>query len=210
MLKRNGEDCEHPVPNFPGLLTATELKVYTAAMALVDDNVCAFIERNDALATLEQQIPQVAEQVTTQVTRQMQSITVKETSEVSWRVHNVLLKSPRNESVLCSRDTGTGREFGVIEKFDPNSAYAKIHGHAELQLTGRNAFVLLQNYVAIERSVLQSFRQDIEAIAEENIAEMFPGQNHSRVIRAISARCGTPAAVEIKAQPPAQTVKIRM
>ena len=210
MLKRNGEDCEHPVPNFPGLLTTTELKVYMAAIAVVENDVCQFNERNDALVVLEQQIPQVAEQVTNQVTRQMQSITVKETSEVNWRVHHVLLKSPRNESVLCSRDTGEGREFGVIEKFDPHSAYAKIHGHAELQLTGRNAFVLLQNYVASERSVLQSFRQDIEAVAEENIAEKFPGQNHSRVVRAISARCGTPAATEIKTQQPAQTIKIRM
>ena len=28
MLKRNGENCEHPVPNYPGLLTAGELKAY--------------------------------------------------------------------------------------------------------------------------------------------------------------------------------------
>lgn len=210
MLKRNGEDCEHPVPNFPGLLTTTELQVYNAALTLVDNHICQFNERNDALISLEQQIPQVAEQVTTQVTRQMQSISVKETSEVNWRVHQVLLKSPRNESVLGSCEMATGREFGVIEKFAPHSAYAKIHGHAELQLTGRNAFVLLENYVASERSVLQSFRQDIEAIAEENIAEMFPGQDHSRVVRAISARCGTPATMEIKAQKSPQTIKIRM
>jgi hypothetical protein len=210
MLKRNGEDCEHPVPNFPGLLTASELKAYTAAIALVDDNVCQFNERNDALTALEQEIPQVAEQATTQATRQMQSITVKGTPEESWRVHHVLLKSSRNESLLCSRDTDAGKEFGVIEKFDPNSAYARNHGSAELQLTGNNAFVLLQNYVAGERSVLQLFRQDIEAIAEENIAEMFPGQNHSRVVKAISARCGNPAAAEVETQQPARTVKIRM
>ena len=210
MLKRNGEDCEHSVPNFPGLLTASELKAYTEAIALVNDNVSQFNERNDALTALDQQIPQVAEQATTQATRQMLSITVKGTPEESWRVHHVLLKSSRNESLLCSRDTGAGREFGVIEKFDPNSAYARSHGSAELQMTGSNAFVLLQNYVASERGVLQFFRQDIEAIAEENIAEMFPGQNHSRVVKAISARCGNPAAAETATQQPARSVKIRM
>lgn len=210
MLKRNGEDCEYLVPNFPGLLTATEHKAYTEAIGLVDDNVRQFNERNDALTALEQQLPQVAEQATAQATRQMQSIAVKETPGESWRVHHVLLKSARNESLLCSRDSNAGREFGVIEKFDPSSAYARINGSAELQMTGGNAFVLLQNYLASERGVLQLFRQDIEAVAEENIAELFPGQNLGRVVRAISARCRNPAAAEAETQQPARSVKIRI
>ena len=79
MLKRNGEDCEHAVPNYPGLLTTSEHKAYTEAVTLVDENMRQFNERNDALTELEQQIPQIAEQVTTQVARNTQSIAVKGT-----------------------------------------------------------------------------------------------------------------------------------
>ena len=41
MLKRNGEDCEHPVPNYPGLLTTSELKAYNVAVPLVAVEVSA-------------------------------------------------------------------------------------------------------------------------------------------------------------------------
>ena len=91
--------------------------------------------------------------------------------------------------LLCSRDHEGEQQFGVVEKFDPESPFARVHGDTDLQMTGNNAFVLLQNYVESERSVLQLFRKDIEATVEENLSEKFPNQNHSRVVRAISARC---------------------
>ena len=210
MLKRNGEDCEHAVPNYPGLLTASEHMAYTEAVTLVDENVRQFNERNDALTELEQQIPQIAEQVTTQVARNTQSIAVKGAPDDTWHVHQVLLKSSRNELLLCSRAAGQGKEFGVIEKFDPNSPYARIHGDTDLQMTGSNAYLLLQNYVASERGVLQLFRKDIEATVEENLSEKLPGQNHSRVVRAISARCGNQVAGEGEKEKQSRSVKIRM
>jgi hypothetical protein len=77
-------------------------------------------------------------------------------------------------------------------------------------MTGNNAFVLLQNYVESERSVLQLFRKDIEASVEEKLSEKFPSQNHSRVVRAISARCETQVPVESEKEQPAKSVKIRM
>ncbi|MGH7977713.1 MAG: hypothetical protein ACREC8_13780, partial [Limisphaerales bacterium] len=88
--------------------------------------------------------------------------------------------------------------------------YARVHGETDLQMTGNNAFVLLQNYVESERGVLQLFRKDIEATVEENLSERFPGQNHSRVVRAISARCENQAPVEVEKEKPARSVKIRM
>jgi hypothetical protein len=112
--------------------------------------------------------------------------------------------------LLCSRDIDGQKQFGVVEKFDPNSPYARVHGDTDLQMTGNNAFVLLQNYVESERSVLQLFRKDIEATVEENLSEKFPGQNHSRVVRAISARCGNQVPVESEKEKPAKSVKIRM
>jgi hypothetical protein len=77
-------------------------------------------------------------------------------------------------------------------------------------MTGNNAFILLQNYVESEGAVLQFFRKDIEAKVEESLTEKFPGQNHSRVVRAISARCGNQVPVESEKEKPAKSIKIRM
>jgi hypothetical protein len=210
MLKRNGEDCEHPVPNYPGRLTASEFKAYNVAVPLVAEEVRLFNERAATLSEIEKQSAGTAEQVTSQVARDLPSLTVKGKQEDAWQIRHVLFKSARSEMLLCSRDHEGEQQFGVVEKFDPKSPYARIHGDTDLQMTGSNAFVLLQNYVESERSVLQHFRKDIEASVEENLSEKFPGQNHSRVVRAISARCGNQVSVESEKEQPAKSVKIRM
>jgi len=210
MLKRNGENCEHPVPNYPGLLTASEFKAYHVAIPLVAEEVRLFNERATTLSKIEYQSGLIADQVVKQSVESLPSLTVKETQGSVWRIHQTLLKSPRSEMLLCSRDLDGKTQFGVVEKFDPNSPYARIHGDTDLQMTGNNAFVLLQNYVENERSVLQLFRKDIEATVEEKLSEKFPSQNHSRVVRAISARCGDQVTVESEKQKPAKSVKIRM
>jgi hypothetical protein len=210
MLKRNGEDCEHPVPNFPGLLTASELKAYNVAVPLVAVEVRMFNERTNTLSEIEKQSAGTAEQVTSQVARDLPSLTVKGKPESEWKIRHVLMKSARSEMLLCSRDIEGEQQFGVVEKFDPKSPFARVHGDTDLQMTGNNAFVLLQNYVESERSVLQLFRKDIEATVEENLSEKLPGQNHSRVVRAISARCGNQVSVESEKEKPAKSVKIRM
>jgi hypothetical protein len=210
MLKRNGEDCEHPVTNYPGLLTASEYKAYNVAVPLVAEEVRLFNERTNTLSEIEKQSTQIAEQVAAQSTHGLQSLTVNETPEGVWQIRQTLFKSPRSEMLLCSRDVGEKKQFGVVEKFDPNSPYARARGDADLQMIGNNAFVLLQNYVESERGALQLFRKDIEATVEENLSEKFPGQNHSRVVRAISARCGNQVAVESEKEKQSRSVKIRM
>jgi hypothetical protein len=210
MLKRNGENCEHPVPNYPGLLTASEYKAYHVAVPLVAEQVRLFNERANTLSEIEKQSPQIAEQVAAQSNHGLQSLTVNGTPESVWQVRQTLFKSPRSEMLLCSRDIGEKKQFGVIEKFDPNSPYARVHGDSDLQMTGNNAFILLQNYVESEGAVLQFFRKDIEATVEESLSEKFPNQNHSRVVRAISASCGNQVPVESEKEKPAKSIKIRM
>ena len=210
MLKRNGEDCEHPVPNYPGLLTASEFKAYNVAVPLVAVEVRLFNERATTLSEIEKQSAGTAEQVTSQMARDLPSLTVKGKPESEWKIRHVLIKSARSEMLLCSRDHEGEQQFGVVEKFDPKSPFARVHGDTDLQMTGNNAFVLLRNYVESERSVLQLFRKDIEATVEEKLSEKFPSQNHSRVVRAISARCETQAPVESEKENPAKSVKIRM
>ena len=212
MLKRNGEDCEHAVPNYPGLLTTTEYKAYQAAIPVVAEPVRLFNERAKTLAEIENQSANLAEQVASQSTHGLPSLTIaaRGMPEGTWQINQTLFKSPRSEMLLCSRDIGEKKQFGVVEKFAPNSPYARVHGETDLQMTGNNVFLLLQNYVESERGVLQLFRKDIEATVEEKLSEKFPSQNHSRVVRAISARCETQAPVESEKENPAKSVKIRM
>jgi len=54
------------------------------------------------------------------------------------------------------------------------------------------------------------FRKDIEATVEESLSEKLPGQNHSRVVRAISARCGSQVPIESEKEQPAKNIRIRM
>jgi len=197
------------VPNFPGLLTASELKAYNVAVPLVAVEVRLFNERAATLSEIEKQSAGTAEQVTSQVARDLPSLTVKGKPESEWKIRHVLMKSARSEMLLCSRDNEGEQQFGVVEKFDPKSPFARVHGDTDLQMTDHNAFVLLQNYVESERGVLQLFRKDIEATVEENLSEKFPGQNHSRVVRAISARCGNQTPVESEKEKPAPSIKIR-
>lgn len=212
MLKRNGEDCEHAVPNYPGLLTNSELKAYNVAVPIVAEPVRLFNERAKTLVEIENQSAKIAEQVASQSPDGLPSlaITARGRPEGTWHVNQSLFKSPRSEVLLCSRDIGEKKQFGVVERFDPHSPYARVHGETDLQMTGNNVFVLLQNYVESERGVLQLFRKDIEATVEENLSERFPGQNHSRVVRAISARCETQAPAEAEKEKSARSVKIRM
>jgi hypothetical protein len=214
MLKRNGEDCEHAVPNYPGLLTDTEYQAYQAAVPLVAEPVRLFNERAETLSDIESQSTKIAEEVVSQSEHGLPSLTViaKGRPAGTWQINHTLFKSPRSEILLCSQGVGEKKQFGVVEKYPPDSPYARVRGETDLQMTGNSVFVLLQNYVESERGVLQLFRKDIEATVEENISKRFPGQNHSRVVKAISARCESQATVETNTshEKTARNVKIRL
>ncbi|MGH7975590.1 MAG: hypothetical protein ACREC8_02880 [Limisphaerales bacterium] len=201
MLKRNGEDCEHPVPNYPGLLTTSEYNAYQAAIPLVAEPVRLFNERTKILVEIEKQIPEIAEQVAAQKNVPLAG---------AWHTRHTLFKSGRSEMVLCSQGVDGKEQFGVIERVDPNSTYAQAKGDSQEITRGSSVFLVLQNFVENERSVLQLFRKDIAATVEENLMEKFPTLNPSRVVRAITARCGEQVPVQSEQEAPAKSVKIRM
>ena len=211
MLKRNGEDCEHTVPDFPGRLTTSEFNAYNAAFPLVAAAISEFNERANTLSEIEKRSGQIAEQTALNAPDGLKLLKVTDSPESEWQIRQTLFKFPGSELLLCSRAGDAGKQqFSVVEKFDPQSSYARAHGEANLQLTGNNPFVLLQNFVSNERALLQMFRQDIEATTEENLSEKFPGQNHSRVVRAISMRCGGKAPFESQKQKPVKNITIRV
>ena len=55
------------MPNYPGLLTASEYKAYNVAVPLVAEAVRLFNERANTLSEIEKQSAGIAEQVTSQI-----------------------------------------------------------------------------------------------------------------------------------------------
>jgi flagellar motility protein MotE (MotC chaperone) len=201
MLKRNGENCEHPVPNYPGLLTSSEYKAYQAAIPVVAEQVRLYNERTKALTEIETQTPQIAEQIANQ-----KNVPLVD----AWQLRHTLFKSGRGEMQLCSRHIGGKEVFGVIERFDPNSAYAQAQGESQEIMRGNNAYLVLQNFVEGERHVLELFRKDIKATVEEKLSELFPKLDASRVVKAIGAQCGENVKKQGEKETQTRSVKIRM
>jgi hypothetical protein len=212
MLKRNGEICQIEVPDYPGRLTATEKRAYTAAIAVIEDQLRDLAEAGRALADVEKQIPQWKGEISAAPGTPTLNGNVEGIPGNQWHVVKTLVKTSRSELLFCSRALEEGREFAVFEKFDSNSAYAQAQGNPELILTSNNASLLLQDYVESERRMLQLVKQNIEAAVEESLTEKFPGEDNSRVVKAISARCGkciAPAGQDVQPPRHSQNVRVR-
>ena len=186
LLRRNGEACEHPVPGFPGLLTDSEQKAYREVVTSMAWLLKEFNDAAVTLAEIEKTIPTLAKEASENAPEN--SLAIRD-ADSEWQIHRTLHKSARNEVLLCSRRTEQGKQFGIVEQFTHNSIYANAHGDTDVQMTSNQASLLLQDYVAQERQVLQLFKQDIIVSVGETLAEKFPGQDYSRVAKAISARC---------------------
>jgi hypothetical protein len=211
MLRRNGEICQAEVPDYPGRLTATELRAYKAAVASVENQLHDLAEAARALSDVEKQTPQWKGE-SENAAAQMLTGTAVENSGNQWHVVKTLVKTSRSELLFCSRALDEGREFAVFEKFDPNSAYAQAQGNPELLLTSNKAALLLQDYVESERKMLQLVKQDIQSAVEEVLAETFPAEDNSRVVKAISGRCSkciSPAGQDVRPPKATQNVRVR-
>ena len=211
MLKRNGEICQAEVPDYPGRLTATELRAYKAAVASVENQLHDLAEAARALSDVEKQIPQWKGASENAAAPMLAGID-EENSGNQWHVLKTLVKTSRSELLFCSRALADGSEFAVFEKFDPNSAYAQAQGNPELLLTSNNPSLLLQDYVESERKMLQLVKQDLQNTVEELLAEKFPAEDTSRVVKAISARCGkciSPAGQDVRPPKASQNVRVR-
>jgi hypothetical protein len=211
MLKRNGEICQSEVPDYPGRLTATELRAYKAAVASVENQLHDLAQAARALSDVEKQIPQWKGESENATAHVLAGVGEGNSGD-QWNVVKTLVKTSRSELLFCSRALEEGWEFAVFEKFDPNSAYAQAQGNPELLLTSNNASLLLQDYVESERKMLQLVKQDIQSAVEEVLAERFPAEDNSRVVKAISARCSkciSPAGQDVRPTKASQNVRVR-
>jgi hypothetical protein len=189
MLKRNGEICQYRVPGFAGRLNKLEYDAYSEAMTSVEDQVRQLSEGIQALSDLEKELPNWRELPVDGSTETAQVISVKGDRGAPWQILRTISKTSRNEVLFCTRPKGNDQQFGIIEKFGPDSAYARIHGTSEILMTSNDPKLLIQDHLENERAIFQLFRKDIEATVAESLSEKYPGQNLSRVIRAIGGRC---------------------
>jgi hypothetical protein len=189
MLKRNGEPCQYRVPGFSGRLTEAEYAAYSEAMVSVQDQVTQLTEGARTLAEIENRFASWRDLPVNGATEKVQVISVRGDQGAPWQILQSLSKTALNEVLFCSRPKGNAQEFGIIEKFSPDSAYARVHGTTEVLMTSNDPKILIQDHLDNERAILRLFRKDIEATVEEMVTEKYPGENMSRVIRAVGARC---------------------
>lgn len=84
---------------------------------------------------------------------------------------------------LCSRSTGDGLEFAIIER-------ATTQGHARIEVlaTGRDAAEVMRQFTVDQRQALRLWSDDVAAQVRERLAERYPGQDLSRVADSIRHR----------------------
>ena len=96
MLKRNGEICQAEVPDYPGRLTATELRAYKAAVASVENQLHDLAEAARALSDVEKQIPQWKGE-SENAAAPVLAVTGGENTGNQWHVLKTLVKTNRSE-----------------------------------------------------------------------------------------------------------------
>jgi hypothetical protein len=74
---------------------------------------------------------------------------------------------------VCYRQTVTGSEYAVVERFSS--------GTNEIWIKGRNAVDVLKAFTQDQRQALQIWTEDMTAQLKEFLAEKYPGHDMSRV-----------------------------
>lgn len=184
VLKRSGEPCRYCVPGFAGRLTESENRLYLEALSTVKKQLLE-------LSEFSQQLDKVAEwrnlEISTGASRNgLNSLLTTPKPAASWNVERQILKLELGSILLCSRCDGEGRDYAIIQKFLPQSLYAKAHGAVVVLAQGNDAVALVHEYVERARHTLRFMASDSVARAQEIAWKKADGRDVSRVVRAIS------------------------
>jgi len=198
MLKRNGQPCQRTVPDYPGRLTDFEFLAYSTVFSAVENNYRELSLLSDSITQTERSFTEVLAASSTPSAEGVHEV-VAEKNGGQWEVISSLLKQKQSELLFCKREGNSVKEFAIVEKLAPNSPLAKAQGMWFVHQTGNDARVLLQDFIENERQTLTLYANDIVASAQEKIEEKYPGEDMSRVIKAISVRCMKKSVLEEKA-----------
>jgi len=201
MLKRNGQPCQHSVPDYSGRLTDREFEAYKSLFGSVEGDFKELSNIGQGLAELEKSLPRLLETISSATSR-----TVEGQDGSEWKIIAPLPNTQHGEMLWCKRQLGEKEEFAIVERFDPNSPLAKAQGEFDVQMTDNDPLRLLRDFITARRDASQLFANDIIATVQEQAAEKYPGQDLNRVLEAISHRCTKSVAPE-QTVTPAQTRK---
>jgi hypothetical protein len=200
MLKRNGQLCQRNVPGYSGRLTDFEFLAYNTVFESVEEDYEELAAMTDSLTETERSFHEVLEASDEQSAADPAEV-ISEKNGTQWQVVHSLLKSKQSELLFCKRQVDGGREYSIVERLDPNSALARSQGVWMVHMTSNDARLLLQDFIEGERQASHLCANDIVATAQEQIEEKYPGEDLSRVVKAISERCRKKTVTEEKAIP---------
>jgi hypothetical protein len=184
MLKKQGQICQHSVPEYSGRLTDAEFAAYNDVFDSIRGDFEELVGIANQLGQLEKSFPSFFEKLSSP---SPQSLTGEDGSE--WTILAPLPITPSGEMLWCKRQFGDLEEFAVVECFDPASPLAVARGQFDVQMTDSDPLRLLRDFINARRDAAQLFANDIIATAKEQAAENHPGENLNRVLDAISQRC---------------------
>lgn len=196
MLKRNGQLCEHSVPDYSGRLTDSEFEAYKALFGTVETEFNELSAITQAVAQMEKSLPQFLDKISTQGS---QSVDGQDGAE--WKIIAPLPDAPHGEMFWSKRQLGDMEEFAIVERFDPNSPLAAAQGEFDVQMTDTDPMRLLRDFINARRDAAQLFANDIVATVQEQASEKYPGEDLNRVVEAISHRCAKKISPEQTVSP---------
>ena len=94
---------------------------------------------------------------------------------------------PKSAIFLCRECAGN--ECAIIQRFSPESAYAKANGQDEILSRGADPRHLVSEYAALVQHTLRFMASNLVAKAQRVAFEQFPEHRPGKVVRAISERC---------------------
>jgi hypothetical protein len=186
MMKRNGQPCEHTVPDYSGRLTDAEFLAYKSVFGAVEADFKELSTVANALAEVEKSFAQF---VNTATASPKTASEIVEAAGAKWDVVKPLVKVAGSEMLWCKRHVEGPADYGIVERLDADSPLARAQGACSLQMTGLDAPTLLRDFLREQRETLGLFANDIIAEAHERVAEKYPGQDMDRVAKAVEASC---------------------
>src|SRR6185437_3176980 len=112
MIKRNGQLCQHNVPDYPGRLTDAEFIAYNKVFPLIEDSFNHFSIATNSVKTVENSLPRLIDSRLSLFDNE--EVTTIQQHETQWQIIEPLVKNPRTELLFCKRNVEGKDEFAII------------------------------------------------------------------------------------------------
>ena len=180
MLKRNGEIPRSIVPGLDSAVDHRQFDAYTAAFATIQPEF-------DEMRQLQRQLKRFPEMTSNRPADSDDGAVTIVADGIEWQAQAQLLKLPKSAIFLCRQRTGN--ECAIIQRFLPESTYAKANGQDEILSRGVDPRHLVGEYAALVQHTLRFMASNLVAKAQRVAFEQFPEHRPGKVVRAISERC---------------------